>query len=130
MLSIPKNIQSDIDAIIYYYNRKSYINRLKDVLSKDKLDKIKKDLENEMHSKYEDSYEFVNVDGRYTTQIKRKKIGEGRLENVKQFLNSRTEKSAINRYLKSKGYKIDRFGEMKDDSLYGVRLIKVNDFTD
>ena len=139
MLKIEDNIQKDLNAISYYYARQKDIDNLRNLITKKydeiflinkKIKKIEKEIETELNGLYKDGYDFVQVNGQYTTKEVHEKVREGKLENVQSFIQEKDEKSAINSYLKAKGFKINNKGELADDMLYGIENFDVEEILD
>lgn len=129
MFNLTHDVESDIDAIDYYYKQQerldflfSYMTQLYGKIAKihEETSKIQRQLEIEKNGLYKDVIDFVFENGKYITKQVNKKLRNGSLENLKQFISEDNENKAINAYLKSKGIKI-RCNEAVDiDKLLGL----------
>lgn len=129
MLNIDKNIENDLDAIIYYYTMKEKIDKYLSLIVEyyDKITKIhkqvekfKKNLNNELSGYYKDMIDFVKKDDSYETVVVNKKVKEGILEHLTDFIHEKDEVTAVNKYLKTKGIKIHCNEAINIDELLGL----------
>ena len=120
---ITPDMESEINNIIYYYNQQKRIHELQEYITSlydkihktyDSMQKIRKNISVEMTGEYKDVLDFVPVNGKYEMQAINKKIREGKLESVKQYLECTTEHKAINMYLKEHGVKINQIQELAE----------------
>lgn len=121
---ITPNMETDINNIIFYYNQQKRIHELQDHMTKlysrindtyNSIQKIRNTILTEMNGEYKDVLDFVPINGKYEMQSINKKMREGKLEGVKQYLECTTEHKAINMYLKEHGINIDQTNEISAD---------------
>lgn len=106
MFEIGRYTQADIDSISWFYNinkRISDLKKLKETPSIIKqISSLQKRLETELSGEYHEVIEYSIEDGKPEVKKFNKKIRDGMLENLKQYLSEDTEKHAVNKYLKDK----------------------------
>ena len=122
-------IEEDIASINYYYNRKNFISNCQEKMSEyyNKINELNKqikkaesELKIELTGEYCDVFDFMSKGGSYTTNIVNKKVREGKLENLKEYLYESSEKRALDKYLKSIGGKFYDKECINIDELLGI----------
>ena len=109
---ITSEVEANIDALSYYYNKQLTIKKLYEAITNkyneiyklhEKIEKINREIEQELYGYYSEVFKFNYKDGKYDIENAIIKKKEGRLEKLKEYLNEKNEKIAINKYLKTLG---------------------------
>lgn len=124
-----EKIEEDIAAINYYYNRHNFILKCQEEMSNyyskinelnKQIKKAESELKIELNGEYCDVFDFMTKGGSYTTNIVNKKVREGRLEKLKEYLYESSERRALDRYLKDIGGKFYDKECINIDELLGI----------
>ena len=114
MFTLIKYFDNAIADIHFYYNNKQKISKLKECMNKhperkselnDKIWDIQGKINTELFGEYKVLYQYFVEDGKIISRRVKKKVRNGKLENLIDFISESSERKAINKFLLKNGGK-------------------------